>query len=254
MTPPPDATDPERSADALARLTFNCPLSSPRGYALIEELGLIHGARVGDLGCGWAELLLRALERVSGTTGEGIDIDEAGIARGRRNALERGLAGRVALEQGDAGGWTARIGAFDALLCVGSSHALGGTEQALVAVRRMLRQDGRALFGEGFWTVPPTPAALTALTAARDDLTDMEGLTERAQTAGLRVLSADAATQDEWDDFQSLSQAGLRDVARAQAGTPAGQETLLLAEKRRAVYEDGYRGVLGFAFLVLAAA
>ena len=251
MTSPVD-TSVEPGPEALGRLTFNCPLSSPRGYALIEELGLVHGARVGDLGCGWAELLLRALERIPGTTGEGIDLDEAGLERGRRNALERGLAARVTLEPGDAGAWTARIGAFDALLCVGSSHALGGTEQALVAVRRMLRQDGRALFGEGFWTTPPTPAALAALGVARDDLTDLDGLVARAEAAGLRALSVDAATQDEWDEFHAMSQAGLRDAARA-AGTQ-GAQIEQLAEQRQAGYVDGYRGVLGFAYLVLAAA
>jgi len=245
---------PAQLGDPLARLTFNCPLSSPRGYALIEELRLGHGARVADLGCGWAELLLRGLERIPGITGEGVDLDEAGLARGRRNALERGLDARVTLEQGDAGAWTARIGGFDAVLCVGSSHALGGTQEALVAVRRMLRQDGRALFGEGFWTVPPSQEALTALGAAREDLTDLDGLVSRAESAGLQVLSVDAASQDEWDDFQSLSQAGLRDVAQAQEGTPAAEETRRLAQQRRAAYEDGYRGVLGFAFLVFAAA
>jgi len=218
--------------DALARLTFNCPLSSPRGYGLIEELGLTHGARVGDLGCGWAELLLRALERVPGTTGEGVDLDAAALERGRRNALERGLAARVQLERGDAGAWTARIGAFDALLCLGASHALGGTEPALIALRRMLRQDGRALLGEGFWTVPPTPGALAALGVEPEALTDLPGLIARAEAAGLRVVSADAATQDEWDEFNVLARSGERDDA----------------------YQDGYRGVLGFACLVLAAA
>jgi SAM-dependent methyltransferase len=231
MTPLAAAT-PEAGHASLSRLTFNCPLSSPRGYALIEELGLKHGARLGDLGCGWAELLLRALERVPGTTGEAIDTDEAGLARGRRNALERGLAARVSLEQGDAGAWTARIGAFDALLCLGSSHALGGTEPALVALRRMLRQDGRALFGEGFWAKPPTPAALAALGTTPDGLTDLAGLVARAEAAGLRALSVQEATQDEWDDFHALSRGAVHDSG----------------------YQDGYRGVLGFAFLVLAAA
>lgn len=253
MTPPVEASV-ELGPDALARLTFNCPLSSPRGYALIEELGLAHGARVGDLGCGWAELLLRALERIPGLTGEGIDLDESGLVRARRNALERGLAARVTLEEGDAGAWTARIGAFDALLCVGSSHALGGTEPALVALRRMLRQDGRALFGEGFWTTPPTAAALAALGAARDDLTDLAGLIARAEAAGLRALSVDTATQDEWDDFHALSLAGLQDIVRAQPDGPGADAVQRRVQQRRADYEEGYRGVLGFAYLVLAAA
>lgn len=254
MTDTDLAAGGDLNQEALARLTFNSPLSSPRGYALIEELGLAHGSRIGDLGCGWAELLLRALERVPGTTGEGIDTDAAGLARGRRNALERGLAGRVTLDEGDAGTWTARIGAFDALLCVGSTHALGGTDRALVAMRRMLRQGGRALLGEGFWATAPTPQALTALGARPEDLADLDGLTARAEAAGLRTLVVEAVTQDEWDDFQALSSAGLQDVIRAQPGSASAAHARELIEQRRAAYEDGYRGVLGFAYLVLAAA
>jgi len=63
-------------------------------------------------------------------------------------------------------------------------------------------------------------------------LTDLPGLVAGAEAAGLRVVSVDAATQDEWDEFNALARTGERDDA----------------------YRDGYRGVLGFAYLVLAAA
>lgn len=42
-------------------LDFNSPLSDERADRLIRTLAPLAGLRVVDLGCGWAELLLRAL-------------------------------------------------------------------------------------------------------------------------------------------------------------------------------------------------
>jgi hypothetical protein len=45
-----------------ADLEFNAPLSSARVRELIAGLQPLTGASIVDLGCGWAELLLRILE------------------------------------------------------------------------------------------------------------------------------------------------------------------------------------------------
>lgn len=246
--------DDEILGHAHDRLRFDSPLSSARADGLIEQLQLRAGACVADLGCGWAELLLRAVERTGGLRGEGVDTSAVALERARRNALERGLAARVELEEGDAGAWTRRIGQYDAVICIGSSHALGGTEETLAATRRMLRGPGRLLIGEGFWAVPPTPEALAGLGATEDELTNLPGLLARAEAAGLRAEAVEVASQEEWDEFESLWCAGLERWADANPDDPGAARAREVADDHRGRYERGYRGVLGFAYLVLSPA
>ncbi len=62
-----------------AAMRWNTPLSVDHAALLVDRLGLELGPGVDvlDLGCGWGELLMRAVEAGgSGATGVGIDNDE----------------------------------------------------------------------------------------------------------------------------------------------------------------------------------
>ena len=54
-------------------LDFNAPLSDRRAAALVAGVGPLADKSVLDLGCGWAELLLRILAGEPTATGVGID-------------------------------------------------------------------------------------------------------------------------------------------------------------------------------------
>ncbi|MBY8852937.1 class I SAM-dependent methyltransferase, partial [Saccharothrix sp. MB29] len=75
-----------------ALLDFNAPLSDAKAYGLIGGLRPAPGQLIVDYGCGWAELLLRAVEHQPGVTGIGVDSDDYAIARGRANVESRGLS------------------------------------------------------------------------------------------------------------------------------------------------------------------
>ena len=90
-----------------ALLDFNTPLSDAKAYDLINGLRLRPGDRIADYGCGWAELLLRAVEHQVGVTGVGVDSDDYAITRGRGNVQARGLTSRVTLDLADVTGWAA---------------------------------------------------------------------------------------------------------------------------------------------------
>ena len=45
----------------------------------------------------------------------------------------------------------------DRLICVGASHAWGGTEQALTALSRLVVPGGRLLYGDGYLEPDPSP-------------------------------------------------------------------------------------------------
>jgi cyclopropane fatty-acyl-phospholipid synthase-like methyltransferase len=222
---------------AHSRLTFNAPLSEERSAALVRDLALTPGRHALDLGCGWGELLLRVVAAHAGTTGTGVDTDRHALDRGRRLAAERRLHERVEFVEGDAASFedTASL-----VLCVGASHAWGGTAGALGALRRHLLPGGRLLLADGFWERSPDDEAQ----AIFGDLLDFDGLVHAAEDAGYRAEDAQRSTQEEWDAFEAAWRAGLE-----ASGEP---EALSVAAERRHEYEEVYRGVLGFAWLVLA--
>jgi cyclopropane fatty-acyl-phospholipid synthase-like methyltransferase len=132
---------------AHSELPFNAPLSEERANALVSALPISPGHHVLDLGCGWGELLLRVLEAHPATTGTGVDIDKEALDRGVRAAARRGLHERVEFIQAPAEMF---VDVADIVICVASSHAFGGTGDALGWLRQSVAPGGRALFGDGF--------------------------------------------------------------------------------------------------------
>ena len=104
-----------------AYLDFNTPLSDGKAYDLITTLQPLAGATVVDYGCGWAELLLRAVEHEPTARGLGVDSDEYAITRGRANIEARGLTSHVRLNLADITTWATEPA--DVAISIGASHA-----------------------------------------------------------------------------------------------------------------------------------
>lgn len=236
-------------------LSFHGPLSEQHAGQLVRSLGPLAGCQVVDLGCGWAELLLRILAAEPTATGHGIDQDARAVEHGRANASERGLADRVRLEVGDAGQWS---GTADVLVVNGSTHVWAGeptehTGNALTAGRAALRRGGRLLLGECFWEREPTGAELDAMPMPREQYLPLPDLVDRALGHGYRLLALSQASLDEWDDFQSRHALGWERWLLASPGSPHADEIRARADGHRTGWLRGWRGVLGFAYLTLVA-
>jgi len=237
----------------LTRLTFHSPLSQARAARLIERLTRTSLSTVLDIGCGWAELMLRVLQTLPDATGLGIDLNEQDLARGRANAIAKGLADRVTLVAESANGTTR--GPADLVLCIGASQALSDASspkhiaEALTALRRLVTPGGRVLLGEGFWERPPAAAELAAMwpDAAAGEFTDLAGLVDLAVDTGFRPEWIETANMDEWDEFESAFQADVQEWL----ATHDDPETRAKADQHRSRWLRGYRGVLGLAYLTL---
>jgi SAM-dependent methyltransferase len=229
-------TPEELSAAAHSQLTFNAPLSLTRAAGLIRRLAPRAGERVLDLGCGWGELLVHLVSTAPGVVGDGIDSSRDAIERGRRVAPPT-----VRLHVGDAGAWDEPA---DLIVCIGSTHAFGGTAGALAAIGRLLRPGGRALLGEGFWAKPPSETALRGMGDAKaDELAELPGLLALVERSRLELVHHEVADIDEWDEFESRWCDGLW-----ATGLP---EAIAVADEHQDGYIHGYRGTLGFAYLIL---
>jgi len=229
-------------------LVFHGPMSSYRADLLVRSLGPLDGQHVVDLGCGWAELLLRTV--AAGATGEGVDLNADDIAHGQKLAADRGLSSRVTLTVGDAGEWS---GSADVLIVNGATQVFGGdpvqhTANTLAAGRRILRPGGRLLLGEGFWEREPTPEQLAVMPMPREQYGSVASLVDLALSHGYRLLWLSQASQDEWDEFESGHALAYE---RRLAEHPDDTAVRERADRQRTWRLKGWRGVLGMVYLTL---
>lgn len=244
--------DSQLYALAHRELDFNAPLSDAGAAELIASLAPLRGARVLDLGCGWAELLLRTLAAEPTSTGHGIELAPERVARARANAAARGLSGRVTLEEADA--TAADPDPADVVISVGASHLWGGTRRTLERLWRHVRPGGRLLLGDAFWRRPPTERALAALDARPEEFGTLAELADLAVDRGYRPLAVATAGDAEMDAWESRWCRGLeRWLLETADPDPADAAKVReLADRHRDEWLHGYRGTLGFAYLTLA--
>ena len=80
----------------------------------------------------------------------------------------------------------------------------------------------------------------------------LSGLVEAATTVGWRVLHLSTANQREWDDFEARWRAGRQEWLLAHPGDARAAQVRRKVDQQLSEYVDCYRGVLGFAYLVLS--
>lgn len=240
--PPPEGTG--------ARLTFNAPMSEDRATALVAELARQRPRTVLDVGCGWAELLLRVVEAVPDAHGVGVDVHAPDIDRAARAAAERGVEHRVDLRcgQGDEG-----LEQADLVLSIGAYQAFGSVSDALTALRGLVRPGGRLLFAAECWTRPPTAEELAVMWegACAQDCTDLAGLVEQAVAAGFRPTRVTTATTGEWEAFESGFLAEREEWLAAHPDHPDAATVRQSLDESWASWLRGRRDVLGFGYLTL---
>jgi cyclopropane fatty-acyl-phospholipid synthase-like methyltransferase len=228
-------------------MRWNTPLSDEHAALLLERLDIVGGQEILDLGCGWGELLLRAIAHRAATTGIGVDSDTWAIERGRDEATKRGLSERVSFVTGNASSWTSQA---DRVICIGASHAWGGSAEALQALSTVVCPGARILFGDGCWEQPPPSEAAAAIFG--HEILTLSDLVEDAMAVGWRVIHMSTADQREWDDFEATWRAGRQEWLLAHPQDNRAGRVRHKLDRQVREYVGSYRGVLGFTYLVLS--
>ena len=224
------------------------PVSDASVGRLLQRLEPRETGRALDLGCGNGAWLRSLLDRRHDLTGAGIELHPSGDAPDKLTAV---TGGRATLVATDATTW--QNGAFDAVIAVGVAHVFGGPGPTLDAVRRHLSPGGRVLLGDGVWDTPPTAPALRALDATAEEFPDLEGLVRLVREHGYEPVHGHVSTLEEWDEYEWSWTGSLTDWALEPGRDPGDREQALAAAvEHRDGWLGGYRGVLGFASLVLA--
>lgn len=238
-TPPPAGTG--------AMLEMNSPLGPTTVTALLEAASSAPPETVVDHGCGWGEMLLRALEVNPGARGVGIDVHGPDIERAAAAASARGLADRVRFVQGssadhsDPAELVINIGAFD---------ALGTPAEALDRLRSRLCTGGRLVFGLEYWAQTPTDDELGLMwpDASVADCLHFGDLVDTIHTHGWRILHLHDSTRSEWDAFE-YGHLREREVWLLDHPNHPVRHEL---DQAWTAWTRGRRRVLGFATFVLA--
>jgi SAM-dependent methyltransferase len=248
-------------AEPYRDLVFMTPLSEERAGRLVDFIGSGLEGTVADIGCGWAELLMRVVAATVQPHGLGVDLDTGSIEHGRRLAAERGLTDRLTLTVADAE--TALPDAVDAVICIGASQVWNppsdenlpmGYARALDAIRARIGRGARVVYGEAIWSRPPTAEAIAPLGGRLDEMVTLPELVEIAVDAGFMPMAVHEASSQEWDDFESgYSACFARWLADHGPEHSDAEEVRRKARRQRDAYLRGYRGILGMAYLQLLA-
>jgi SAM-dependent methyltransferase len=226
------------------------PIAGVNVNRLLRRTGRRPQARILDLGCGEAAWAMQALAHCPDGHADGVDISPYALERAATAAIDRGLADQLSLHERDAR-TCVPDGDYDLVLCVGSTHVFGGYAETLDQAGRHVNRDGVLMVGEGFWQSPPPAEALAALDAKASDFSDLAGLAGQAEKAGWTPVYAHVSDDAEWDDYEWSWVGSLTEWALENPGHPDAPEALAAARDHRTGWLTGYRGVLGFATLVL---
>jgi SAM-dependent methyltransferase len=227
---------------------FWTPIDDAHAESVLAALALPPGARVLDLGCGRAEMLIRLCER--GARGVGVDENPHAMAIARAEAARRLAHGGIELHEMDGSRFETGPGSLDAALCIAATHARGGLESMLAALVRWVRPGGRLAIGEGYWKRPPDPEYLAAIDATADEMTDLDTLRFAFTDRGLRVVALTTANEVEWRAYEESYYAA---VERHAATHPDDAEALAMRDHVRRWNASAMRwglDTMGLAYVV----
>jgi SAM-dependent methyltransferase len=171
------------------------------------------------------------------------------LAEAREGIEEAGLEDRIELVEADAA--TFELGSYDAALCLGATFVYGGLVPTLERLRAAAPLLG---VGEPYWRswpLPPEPELDgSSLRTDEDEWLPLPETIERAESAGVRVLSLIASSEDDWDRYESLHWQTLDRWLAANGNHPQAEEFRARGAADRNRYLRWERAVMGWAILV----
>lgn len=234
------------SAIAHAHHPIAAPLAPARVGHLLDRALPAAGGRLLDLGCGGGAWLAAALALRSDLLAVGVDTDPSALARAAAAVAD---PDRLRLVEAEAAAFD-DDDPFDAVLCVGASHAFGGLEATLAGAGSHVAPGGRLVVGDGFWEQPPHAGTLAAGFEV-DDHRALADTVDVVVAAGWEVAAAHVSTADEWDDYEWSWTGAAVTWALDHAGDPDAAAVLAAAREHRVHWLRGWRHTLGFVTFVL---
>lgn len=227
------------------------PLSAAKASELLAALHLPPYASVLDAGCGKAALL-RELLRSAPVRGTGIDINPRFLAEAANTwAASHPGDARLTLIESQVDSHLPPVDGYDAIICIGSSHAFGGFDLCLATCAQWLKPSGLLLVGEGYWKQKPSDRYLAILGASRDELSSHSQNIERALTHDFKLLTSTVSSDNEWDQYEGLYYQTMMRYITAHPEDPDAAAFGERAQSWHNNYLESGRSTLGFGYYLL---
>lgn len=223
-------------------------IQDPTSAEKIRQLGSLlrlgPESRVLDVACGKAGPAL-VLAAEFGCRILGVERAEEFVAAGRERVAKAGLQDRIEIVEGDASAYPLEDETWDAALCLGASFVYHDLDGTLAALSPAVRRGGFVAVGEPYWREWPLPPTV-----------DDEGWVTLPQTvgkfeaAGLAPVGIIAASDDDWDRYESLHWQTLDDWLAQNPDHPQAEEFRARGAAHRARYLRWERSAMGWAIFV----
>ena len=220
------------------------PTSEAKIVLLGERLRLSPVSRVLDMACGKAGPAVLLAERF-GCSVVGVERSPEFAAAARERVAAAGLEERVEIVEGDAAAFPVEPESYDVALCLGATFVWDGLEGTLAALAPVVRPGGHVAAGEPYWRSWPVPEG-------EDDLgyLTLSETSARVAAAGLSLVTLIAASEDDWDSYESLHWRAAEEWLEAHPDDPDAGLIRERHEHYRANYLDFQREWLGWAIFV----
>jgi len=195
------------------------PISRQGLEQALSHLELHSDSLILDVGCGRARVLLDLIEQ-NGAQGIGVDPHSGAMDHANAEALHRGLGERAELKQQDFTREEFQEQKFDLILCIGSSHAVGTSSEAIEAFAGLLKTGGHLLLGEGYWKQTPPQDYLDFLGCKEEELLPHQATGKLGIVHNLSCISDRETTQEEWDAYEGTYAANLFAFVEANPEDP----------------------------------
>ncbi len=226
---------------AHTRCEFACPVSLWRASELLVSAGVAEGKTLLDIGCGFGAWTTLASNR---SISIGVDYNEVSVERARRGPTSATFIIGTAKDIDRS--------KFDVILCIGSTHALGGIEATLEFCQTRLNSGGKLVLGDGFWARKPDLAYLEVLGAGESDFTTHAENAARVSRAGYHLLHSCYASQEEWDNYEGRYRSSMLEWCENNPLDPDAEEFRAQSDRWYNAYLLYGRDTLGFGFYVVS--
>jgi SAM-dependent methyltransferase len=216
------------------------PISADKIRLLGERIALAPGQRVLDIASGRGGPAI-ILASTFGCEIVGVEKSGEFATAARDRVEEAGLKDAIEIHQQDAADFPIEPDAWDVALCLGASWIWGGLEGTVAALLPGVRRGGHVAVGEVYWRAEPDPVD--------DTFASLAETVRRFEQAGPAVTTLIAASEQDWDAYESLHWASLEEWLSESPDDPGADEIRAEHEKWKWRYLERERNVAGWAIL-----